>query len=455
MQSHRTFDAYGGWTHIKGEKTGVFHIETIGRRPWFITPEGHAFFPVSLDHLLSGDSKFACEQIYGGDRVAWIRDSVAKYRALGFNCALAGAGSPERNLNNFVDIYEAEQIFREEHLPYAAGLFAVKHPWEFEEGEILPDIFELSFTRQIEAKAKTVCSQHRDDPWMLGYYYGFGSFIRSQQWINQILAREEGSPGRTTLINSLEQRYKGNTAAFNMVYGTELKQIADLKTTKTLSYDRRFETRYLSPTKDALDPRQVNDFEALVQIVAIKLYTITNAAIRQWDTRHLILGPYLKEWSFAPETWKAIAPYMDVIAPQHMNREINNSALVAAAGKPAILSDDEFGFYYKTGRGYQAVRSHEDRATIYAQSLNRHLHDPAVAGVSYCCTIFDQMGASAEGGNQHGFYDAQGRERTHLITVVKEANGKIYDRATNPASPRILKNLNLNLFNTWDACRVR
>ena len=34
------FDRYGGYRGIKGKKTGFFHVEKIGDRYWFITPEG-------------------------------------------------------------------------------------------------------------------------------------------------------------------------------------------------------------------------------------------------------------------------------------------------------------------------------------------------------------------------------------------------------------------------------
>jgi len=38
------YDTYGGWTQIKGQKTGFFHAERIGGRWWLVTPEGTVFF---------------------------------------------------------------------------------------------------------------------------------------------------------------------------------------------------------------------------------------------------------------------------------------------------------------------------------------------------------------------------------------------------------------------------
>ena len=67
-------DKFGGLTELKGRRTGWFHLERIGPRDWFVTPEGHAVFPVSLAHLFTCDSRPTIERFYGGDQGAWMRD---------------------------------------------------------------------------------------------------------------------------------------------------------------------------------------------------------------------------------------------------------------------------------------------------------------------------------------------------------------------------------------------
>ncbi len=52
-----TLDSYGGTTQLKGKSTGWFHLEELDGRRWFITPEGNAFFPVSLSHIYTGNSQ--------------------------------------------------------------------------------------------------------------------------------------------------------------------------------------------------------------------------------------------------------------------------------------------------------------------------------------------------------------------------------------------------------------
>lgn len=163
-------DKYGGWTGIKGESTGFFHLEEIDGRHWFITPEGNVFFPVALSHLYSGESDVAANNIYGDDYDAYIRGTFARAREMGFNCALGSVTSPERNLNGFVDIPRIEKFFHEENFPYAVGVILLKHPWEFVEGENLSDIFEPEYAQMIEDRAEAVCPQAKDDPLVMGYY---------------------------------------------------------------------------------------------------------------------------------------------------------------------------------------------------------------------------------------------------------------------------------------------
>lgn len=108
-------DQYGGWTGLKGTATGFFHLEEIEGRNWFVTPDGNVFFGKALSHMLSGDTQTAATINFGNNKEKWIRDSVHRAREMGFNCALGGASSPERNLNGFVDIALAERIFQEKN----------------------------------------------------------------------------------------------------------------------------------------------------------------------------------------------------------------------------------------------------------------------------------------------------------------------------------------------------
>jgi len=449
---HVELDQYGGWTGIQGEKTGFFHLQEINGRNWFVTPDGNVFFPVALSHLLTGESYTAATNLFGDDKEEWIRDSLDKARAMGFNCALGGATSPERNLNGFVDLDLAESIFREEKFPYAAGVILLKHPWEFVEGEVLPDIFEPAYEQLIESRAEAVCPKVKDDPLMMGYYYGFGAFNHSEQWVNHHLSLSPGSAGRNALVDLLAERYEGDAQKFNAVYGTSLHRIEDLKEKEVLVYAKEFENANYPDVGKTLDPTQMKDYEAILSHMAVTLYKMAHTAIRRWDSNHLIMGSFIKEWALNGESWKAAAPYIDMIAPQHVNRDVSLNALADAAGLPMIVSDEDAGFHYpgNTGTLYNGVASHDARGEIYRANLMRHYKDPQVAGVTYCACMYDQDGATLKKNNQNGYIDMQGNPRESLIAAVTQINGEVYAHAPHPGTPEEIRSLERTLFETWD-----
>lgn len=445
-------DQYGGWTGLQGESTGFFHLEEINGRNWFITPEGNVFFPVAMSHLLSGESYTAATNLFGDDQGPWLRDSLDKARAMGFNCALGGATSPERNLNGFVDLELAESIFREEQFPYAAGVILLKHPWEFVEGETLPDVFDPAYEQLIESRAEAVCPNVKDDPLMMGYYYGFGAFNRSEQWVNHHLSLPPGSAGRNALVDLLADRHEGGVQEFNRVYGTSVKAIEDLKDKEVLAYPKAFERANYPAVGKNLDPTQMADYQAILSHMAVTLYRIAHTAVRRWDTNHLIFGSFIKEWALTGESWKAAAPYVDMIAPQHVNPGISINALADAAGLPMIVSDEDAGFHYpgNTGTLYRGVVSHDARGEIYRANLMRHYKDPQVLGVTYCLCMYDQDGETLKKNLQSGYFDMAGIPRQDLIDTVTQINREVYTHAPHPGTPEEIRELDRALFDLWE-----
>ena len=402
--------------------------------------------------MLSGESYTAATTLFGDDKEAWIRDSLGKARAMGFNCALGGATSPERNLNGFVDLEIAETVFQEEQFPYAAGVILLKHLWEFVEGETLPDIFDPAYEQLIESRAKAVCPKVKDDPLMMGYYYGFGAFNHSEQWVNHHFALPPGSAGRNALVDLLAERYAGDTRGFNAVYGTSVKRIEDLKDTQVLVFATEFERANYPSVGKSLDPVQMEDYEAILSHMAVTLYNIAHTAVRRWDTNHLILGSFIKEWALTGESWKEAAPYVDLIAPQHVNRDISINALADAAGLPMIVSDEDTGFHYPGNKGilYRGLVSHDVRSEIYSANLMRHYRDPQVAGVTYCVCLYGQDGESLKKNKQAGHFDMAGNSRQNLIDMVTQINHEVYTHTRHPGTREEIRELDRTLFEMWD-----
>ncbi len=449
-------DSYGGWTGIRGEKTGFFHFENMGGRNWFVTPEGNAFFGVALSHLFSGESDLACANVYGGDVDAWMRDSFEKAQAMGFNCALGSATSPERNLNGFVDSEKAEVLFREANFPFSVGVILLKHPWEFVDGETLPDIYEPSYRDLIESRAEAVCPKYKDDPLVMGYYYGFGAFNQSDVWVNHHMSLPPGSAGREAITELLMKRYDNDVAKFNQLYGMSLTSIADLKDKALLVYEKEMDRRNYPEVRNELNRQKFDDFEAIISDMCTRLYRIAHDAIRKWDTDHLILGSFIKEWALSEASWKRVAPYVSLISPQHLNRTISLDEIGAAVDLPIVVSDEDAGWSYPDGApGYCGMVSHDARCEVYVANLKRHYKDPQVLGVSYCACMYDQGGNTLKKKLQSGYHDLQGNPRENLIRAATEINHAVYEEARSPASPEELQALTDAFFAAWDRNKSR
>ncbi len=389
----QTLDSYGGFPPLKGTRTGWFHLEDLGGRRWFITPEGSAFFPVSLAHIYTDNSQETVQRLYGGDQATWMEDWFGKTRALGFNCALAGATSQCRNPSGYVDVGRAEAIFRRESFPYAVGLFLIPHPNELPEGQERPDVFAAEYQQWAGDLIADVCSRHADDPLVMGYYHGFGSFMNPRSWI--------ASLGR--------------------------------------------------------DVSDENEQEH-VREMAVTLYRSAHDAIRRHDPNHLILGPYVKEQSFDLKTWKALAPFVDTLTPQHVNRNLSFAELTAATGRPLLVSDEATGHLHDEAHGGpHALTSSEDKGRIYGAVLERHLRDPSVCGVDFCATLYDLNDGPLMDryGMMEGLYDWDGNPKPGLAEAVAEANKGIYERAAEPYDADSLADLDARFFGVWDEAHAR
>ena len=121
---------------------------------------------------------------YNGDQEAWLRDGIRKMRDLGYNCVWSGPYSTERIRLGFVDTDLAERVYREERIPHAIHVPLIKHAVELKRGEKRVDVFSQEYARFVHETVARYVTPNKDNPWILGYYYGFGSFMRSGLWIN-------------------------------------------------------------------------------------------------------------------------------------------------------------------------------------------------------------------------------------------------------------------------------
>ena len=248
---------------------------------------------MGLSHPVTSMSEGAITFAYDGNQEEWMRDGIRKMRALGFNCVWSGPYSLERVPSGNIDTDLAGGIYRNAEIPYAIHVPLIKHQVEFKPGERRPDVFDATYRRFVSEEVAQRVTPHRDNPWVLGYYYGYGSFIHGDLWINQTLSYTPGSPGRERLFDVLEQRCRGDIAQLNTVYGTGFVSFQDLRRNGSPTYPR-----WISAVKAGAPlPEQAGaheilaDAEALRGEIVERVHKIARDEIRQHDSKHMVLGP--------------------------------------------------------------------------------------------------------------------------------------------------------------------
>ncbi len=247
-------DAYGGTPAIKGEKTGFFHLQKLGKRWIWITPDGNGFIPLGVSMVArqpvnwNGADRHAkghvdhCLKKYGGLE-AWRKANAKRFRDWGFN---------------FTGYYTYDRL-SSENIPYVITLKlttgSLDPRWEVA-GNVwynarlnfqMPDVFNPDVLKYAEKEAKKQI-EDPNDPLLLFYYpdepdqlKGFAgehphlgqAILCSSMEIGAAVIEKKGDKlypnySKQALIAALRKRY-GAIGKLNAAWGTDFKGFDDLE----------------------------------------------------------------------------------------------------------------------------------------------------------------------------------------------------------------------------------
>ena len=319
-------------------------------------------------------------------------------------------------------------------------------------GEKRPDVFSDEYAAFVRENVARYVTPNEGNSWIMGYYYGFGSFMRSGLWINETLEREQGSPGREHLISILETRYDGNIKEFNAVYGKNYQSFDDLREKGGIAYPAGYFTYSKNPSIAA-------DQEALIGEIVVQVNRLGHSEIRKVDSNHMVLGCYVKGVTYSAELWKRITPYIDVLAPQHFSETHKIKPVVQSTGLPALLSDQVFGNVYpetllRLGRTPGPVPAHLDRRVLYHLLSRRLAADPDFIGVSFCACLHDNSHTvAAYDRGQPGFFTIDNEPRSRTIETAIRENDFIYQHVRSPLNETAIERLDKAYHDANEAYR--
>jgi len=374
------YDNYGGWTKLKGKKTGFFHTEQINQRWWLVTPEGNVFFAKGVESIDLGPDR----NNPPADRDKYVDDLSKQLKSWNFNTA----GNQRIKLPNMA--YSVN-----------LGLASSSTPDMWLLG-IVPDFFSPSFADAVEKRAAELCPGLANDPWLIGYYTDneirWMPDIRSKESVLEVfLKKPTDSPGYQKAVAFVKERGR---------------------TSETITFD---------------------DIYAFLEVASAQYGKIIQTAIHHHDKNHLILGSRFN--SLAPiQLTRGLAPFYDVFsfnnyehrAPLYKLEEINR-----ISGKPTMITEFSFkamdsGLYNTIGAG-DAVATQQDRANLFTNYVQDLARLPSSVGF-YWFRYRDQpkagAGTRSPGGwggenSNYGLVKIDGTPWTLLVNKMKEVNAGI------------------------------
>ncbi len=196
---------FGRFDSIKTKATGFIHLREIDGKNWFIDPNGYAFFPVGVTH--SQPFEGIVDQF--DSTTAYYQSGLKGMKALGFNSLSVLGGE--------------QQVAQQNRIAYTQTInLGIPHGSTYKRPDYFrPDPFTPEYEALVKANVEKACKARKNDPFLLGYSYGFNPFQIPHKWINHLLSQSATSPGKASLIATLQKLYKGDIAAFNKAYSRD------------------------------------------------------------------------------------------------------------------------------------------------------------------------------------------------------------------------------------------
>lgn len=415
--SYAQLDRYGGWTEIKAPATGYFYITQINGRHTFITPDGHAYYAMGINHLSSSrNEQYAHLQDFQTDQSALtrIKEDLAYW-----NMNNAGGDSPDV-IKNQLPFFVTISLTNNAHwLP--------ADKFEF------TDVFEPTYIENTKALIKLQCQRYIKNKFLIGYYWTdtprWDVLISRQRhlkdWVTYLRSMGPNAAGKQAYVAFLKEKYQ-TIDAFNKAYGLGFR-----------SFDSMLNGRF-----DHIDFHQaqvVQDDQEFLGVIADHLYKLATETIKAHDPNHLILGEKYIAVDHPEPVLQAAAKYVDAISiqpgpekgpgpgPGKEERIFNHKnfqMLHRITGKPVLICDHSNTFYSKE-HPVTLWHQHESQEQT-GEALTRYIAESAkkqfILGYVHCQYLdaYDPR----RGLMKQGLVGSNGKRHEPLSSYIREANRK-------------------------------
>ncbi|HEX4550752.1 beta-galactosidase [Pseudomonas sp.] len=485
-----SLDKFGGWSKGPAFKaSGFFRTEKRDGRWYLVTPEGHPFYSLGVNtvspqvnqtyvagrewmfeslpkadeplasHFGEGDNRGGngADQGRGYGNGRWYDFYGANLQRLyGEPCAAPAQAEPANAAPckatvdeqkwaahtldrlqawgfNTVGNWSADSLAEAERVPYTLPLSIVGDYTSISTGTDwwggMPDPFDPRFAMATERAVAIAARDHRDDPWLIGYYAdnelawaGPGDDPKARYALAYgTLKMTTDVPAKRAFLKQLRDKYR-NQEGLSKAWGIDLP-----------AWELMEDPGFVPPMPNPQHPEIENDFKYFQKVFADTYFKTISDSLKWHAPNQLLLGGRFA--TSTPEAVASCAQYCDVLSFNMYTLKPQDGydfAALRALDKPVLITEFNFGSSDRGPfwGGVTQLAKEEDRGPAYANFLKQALSEPSIVGVHWF-QYLDQpvTGRLLDGENGHfGLVGITDLPYQGFVEAVRKSNLQAVDQ---------------------------
>ncbi|WP_207815406.1 beta-galactosidase [Pseudomonas sp. 50_B] len=305
------------------------------------------------------------------DERRWVSHTLDRLQAWGFNT---------------IGNWSALALGAADRVPYTLPLSIVGDYASISTGSDwwggMPDPFDPRFAMATERAVAIAARDHRDDPWLIGYFAdnelawaGPGDDPQARYALAYgTLRLTTDVPAKRAFLKQLRDKYR-NQAGLSKAWGIDLP-----------AWELMEDPGFVPPQPSPEHPEIEADFKYFQKVFA-ETYFKTIADSLKWHApNHLLLGGRFAVSN--PEAVAACAQYCDVLSFNMYTlkpQDGQDFAYLRSLDKPVLVTEFNFGSRDRGPfwGGVTELAREEDRGPAYANFLKQAVSEPSIVGVHW------------------------------------------------------------------------
>lgn len=305
------------------------------------------------------------------DEKRWTGHTLDRLQAWGFNT---------------VGNWSAPSLANADRVPYTLPLSIVGDYASISTGSDwwggMPDPFDPRFAMATERAVAIATRDHRDDPWLIGYYAdnelawaGPGDDPKARYALAYgTLKMTTDVPAKRAFLKQLRDKYR-NQAGLSKAWGIDLP-----------AWELMEDPGFVPPLPSAEHPEIEADFKYFQKIFADTYFKTISDSLKWHAPNQLLLGGRFAITT--PEAVESCAQYCDVLSFNMYTLQPQDGydfTKLRSLDKPVLITEFNFG---STDRGpfwggVTQLAKEDDRGPAYANFLKKALNEPSIVGVHW------------------------------------------------------------------------